>query len=213
MKCVHPNVDVLLSGVDIFAGAKRHVGSSTSLDGGGGGRLEIVIFVHAVPLPVALATDLPWHGDWPTGWPVRPLLQLLTDREVIWLREREAVVTGLKQIATVFSGNQTLTKLPKNGEVNACSGTVLRNSRVGWLLLYKIVFVVNWLSHVRMHCSHPFCLCSAVVGRVVPECWVVSKIWFDSHLHETSQSDWHLNQSWSPTPWYFLKVKVEPLVL
>ncbi|XP_043227875.1 WASH complex subunit 5-like isoform X2 [Amphibalanus amphitrite] len=42
------------------------------------------------------------------------LKQLLTDREKIWQEEQESVVAGLKQIATVFSGNQALTKLPKN---------------------------------------------------------------------------------------------------
>ena len=43
--------------------------------------------------------------------------QLLADRENIWQQEQEAVADGLKRIATVFSGNQTLTKLPKNGEL------------------------------------------------------------------------------------------------
>ncbi|XP_037084862.1 WASH complex subunit 5-like [Pollicipes pollicipes] len=42
------------------------------------------------------------------------LKQLLADRENLWRHEQELVVSGLKQLSAVFSGSQTLTKLPKN---------------------------------------------------------------------------------------------------
>ena len=74
----------------------------------GGGTPSIRIY-HPLPTCLSAATS----AD-PT---VSAVSQLLADRENIWQQEQEAVADGLKRIATVFSGNQTLTKLPKNGEL------------------------------------------------------------------------------------------------